>query len=676
MAEKLGAQKLTPRATPQKLSLALPEQTNAQQLQRSLSEFGANVAGITVRKHKEHVAKQTAKGEQAFELAEAEGRASAEQLEEDGIISRGQNPHFAKGVYNSLGRAKAEAYNNELRKAYAEMVDANTSIEDQDVEAVIEKVGALFSTEDDNEALKDGFAAPAAAAAQRLRAAHFGVVAKNLETAGDEALQMEFMGHLRRHTEFAGPNRVNEIASLVLMTQAQHREKVGRTMGTNDFRKMNQALVDSVELMLDEIGGTFTGEDAKELLNIIGTGKGPLMNIKGFNKQINAAIGRRSAREQAEMQRNQAMVLQAQAERQAQTMADFGVTGYSRRGLRELEREVQMAIEIDPFAYDAGFVQRAQRRQADVEAMSGREVEIVREVDDRLLLGIIGGEITTTQDDIIDEALDGNIPMSRADELIGKLAETQKQLREDPRRTGVRKETARQLHAILGGYTPSAMSEGSYLEARRHMYQAVESWVVRNPTLDETSDEYEAFLNPLMKRLMTRFMVDHAAVLGPISSAEEKHALRQFETVDMGLTRGELVDLVAQAQLVADDTVQYSADNNYYGFLTSGETPLSQKQATTTKTATRAIMGQINLTGIPFGELTDEINARREQLLTQAAMRGPKAAQAVEAGSLSTFFENQAAAMGLTAAEATALTKTADSLARVSTDPDGDGIVQ
>lgn len=672
MAKKLGLQPLKPVATVQRLSLTLPDTSKFERLARSLDEFGGNVAAITIRKTEEQAESQEKAGEQEAQRALAEGRVAIDDAEAAGLLTRGQHPFFQQGVWKAMGRAKADAFGNALTVAYGEMVPAET-LTPQDVDDVIASVAAEFSTDDDNGAMLEGFSGVAERHAQRLRDAHAGIVASNMQKAGDEALQANYMADLRRLSEFTGPNRLKEIASLALVTQAQWMETLGRNMTRKDRQNMNDALVDSVELLLSEDGGDFTGADAKEFLLLMQGGSGPLLNIKKYGDQINKAINSRAVREQTKMANENAKTLRAQALIGAQVRAEFESDGYTRDGLALLVEQVTTMNNQNPQTFDPGFIRRATADQVSFEQAAYRDVPINPDVSDALLLGFMEEDvITTTFDQIKDAAINGEIPHTYALELMGMLKEEKEERRKDPRMERLRKETRDQLKGALGGFTPTAMTEQAFRSARRQMFQKLRSWADANPDLDEKSDEYEAFLKPLVTNLMKEFMVDHAATLGPSDVFQREYLLRQFVAKDSGLPVESLIDLLAQNNLLSDRTNSYQADDTYYDFfLGNPDLKLSEWDVKNNSLTRRAILAQLRHGGVDTGtrEFKRALEEQEEQQLAMRSVRRPSAA---------TLLERQAASMGITPEEVrriTELNRVADSLATAATDKNGDGVI-
>lgn len=650
MAEKLRAQPFKPVASPPSLRLAVPQFTALERLSRSLDEFGANVAGTTVRLVQASNKKAFEKGEEAAELARAEGLTTFDELEEAGIISKGEHPRFIEGVFTSLGIAKAAEFDNALTVAYAENVDPQSTDLD-DVEVIFAQVSEQFAADGENAHATAAFAPIAAASADRIRKAHAGRVAQNMVTAGNEALQLNYMADLNQHSTFTGPNRIGEITSLLLATQAKWMDTNGKNMTPGQRRKMNRTLVDSVELMLDEIGGTFTGADATEILTRIGGKRGSLMNVTEHGKKINAAITRRSARIQTGQAQDQTAMLLRQQETAAAINNDFANTGYTREGLDEAIRTVELLNNANPLALDAGFKARLIKTQADMEALGERDVPLNRLVDNQLVDGMLSADITTTAQQIADAAILGDIPRERAAQLQARLTKAIEEVRNDPRMKAIRSDVAHQLHGVLGGYTPTSATEMSFLSARGKMYAAATAWAAENPTKDHTSPEYEEMLLPLIRSLQEEFQLDAAPVLRVNDNIRSAFEIREFSKIDYNLSRGQLVDLMAQNELLADGDVDYSADDSYYDYLFQGDSPLSRGNAKNTRTALRAITSQLTFQGLTSSNLTAEITARKEQLLQVAAMRSPEAAAQQQVAGSSFVAVQQAEAMGLTPAE-------------------------
>jgi len=652
MAKKLGPQQLTPQATVQRLRLATPDTSKFERLARSLDEFGSNVTGLVIKREQGIAEKEEKAGTQAAELALAEGRAPLDDAEATGLITRGQHPFFKKGVFTAMGRAKADAFGNALSVAYGEQVDAET-ITPEDVDGVISSVAAEFNTDADNGAMLAGFADVAARHAQRLRDAHAGIVASNMQKVGDEALQANYMADLRRLSEFTGPDRLNEIASLALATQAKWIETLGRNITRKDKTDMNDALVDSVELLLSEDGGEFTGNDAKEFLTIMRPGTDALLNVPKYNKQILKAIRARATREQVRMNNEATNEARARAKIGAEVNAEFASSGYSQEGFDLLEKQVATMNDANPGTFDPGFVARARQDLLAFETARHRDVPINRVVDDALLLGFMEDEITTTADQIKNAAIDGDIPHDRALSLIGMLKTEKESRAKDPRMNRIREETSQQLKGALGGFTPTAITEQAFLRSRRKMFQATRVWAANNPDLDETSDEYEAFLQPLIKGLMQEFMPDHRAAMRPIDTVQRRFLIREFTKTDMGLPVDRLIDLYAQNILLSNPSNDFEANDDYYDFfLADPELGLSEWDVGNNQTTRAAILAQLRLGKIDITEkdFLEALQTRTDQLKTLTTVRSTSAPQAATAGSLSVQ-QQEAAAMGLTPAE-------------------------
>lgn len=648
--KKLSGAALQPVATAQRLPLETPQFRGLDRLANTLEDFGTNVTKIAVRKANEDAEEKEQQGILAAQQALAAGRGTVDQMEEDKLITRGDNPFYRQGVFRALGQAKAYAFGNALTVAYGEGVDPKTT-NPEEVDGIIASVSAEFSTEDDNEAMLEGFSAQAAQQVQRLRDTHAGIVSSNMEGLGNTLFTANTVAAISSIDQFAPDQRVSGTLALLNGIIDEHLATFGDNIKPNDFRVMNRSLVNGIVAMAADPSSSFTGAEAIAIMEQLTTHKGAkLFHIPEFKELVTNAITKRAGIIQTRINNQHTNDLLAQAKAEEEVLTAFAETGYSEAGLRDALQAVHSAA---PGVFAAGTDFDLVAKQRAWDEWMQRDIVDNRAVHDQLLGGFLSEEITTSRVQIENAVFDGDISATTGLQLQAKLKEQQDIRKNDPRTMGVYREAADQVEAGLGGHLPTDMSAQAFLEARLALRQGVDSWLERNPGLDETSEEFENWLLPFILRLQKKHLTTYQQIQGQQQTSQVAFKTIAFRETNFGLSEDQLVSLMAENSLLRDGSSGYDASDEYYDFfLTDGR--MSDNDVNQWSLTRTALLDQLTLGDIDPSEKTfsRKVEAKKTALLNIAAMRSAQAAQAVSSESLMSTLEAQADAMGLSPDEA------------------------
>jgi len=504
MAEKLGAKKLTPQASVQKLNLAVGDfESPARRLEASLNEFAQNVAGTAVRKHNEHAKSQEEKGRAAAAEAIAAGHTTLEEMTKEGIIDRGSNPFFRDGVLFMAGKARADAFNNAVTIAAAEEIPED-STDPNAMDAIIERVSGEFTTADDDESTRAGFAERAEQFATTQMSRHAQRVADNLVSKHLDQASDLFRGVVLQATDGVDPEF--HVPNVVMAVQAQAEEYLGAIPdpSAHDKRTMNRAITASIAGLIED---GVLGEDAAiSAMKLLKGGTGNLWGSQEHSAVIQDAIdtqvNRVTRRQKFEDDR---ILREKQTNEDKATAAMFAAAGET--GILDIQPMIDMQRESKGKAFRLGYID-AQRQLSLVYEHAAQDTYVGSEVIERDYGARIFAGEPVSREELAHSLETKDLTLDQVVRLGNMLTTHQNMLANNPAKSA---RFRRMDAATKGGMTSWMGSEyGSqaYYASLPAMAAALEGWEAdpKNANFTAESKEFLDFTNETMKNLQSRFM--------------------------------------------------------------------------------------------------------------------------------------------------------------------------
>ena len=504
MAQKLGAQKLTPKATVQKLSLAVGDfQTPANRLAASLNEFSSNVVGITVRKSQEHAAGQEAKGRTAAAEAIAAGHDTIEEMVKAGVIDKGMDPFFRDGVLFMAGKARADAYNNALAFAAAEEIPAD-STDPHALDSILERVASEFIGDEEDEAIQAGFASRAEGFATAAVSRHVQRVADNIVD-----LNLRQVGDLFRGVALEAIDGVDaqfHVPNLVLAMQAQAEEWLENNPDASSFEKrtMNRGIVTALGSLVDD--QSLNEDNVIAIMKLLKGGTGSLWGVQEHAEYIQEAIDTSVGRETRRAKLTEDRILRQKMANEEEAMAGIFATA-GETGILDMQPIVAQQRASFGKAFRTGFVVSSENLAINWESAAQDTYVGSAEIERDYVQRIYAGENVSLEElsgRIVTRELTGDQVIK-----IGNLVLSHKNmLANNPQKAARFRRMDSAVKGAMSSFMGSEFGSQSYYAAVADMASALEGWESdpKNANFSATAPEFLGFVNETLKRLQDLYM--------------------------------------------------------------------------------------------------------------------------------------------------------------------------
>ena len=619
MAQKLGAQRLAPQATVQKLDLKVGDfETPARRLQQSLDAFAGNVTGITVRKLQEHATGKEEEGRQAAAEAIAQGKDTLEEMVEAGIIDRGSNPFFRDGVLFMVGQARADAFNARVTVAAAE-ANLHKSTDPEAMDALIQEVSDEFSGEE-SDTINAGFAERAAGFATQHKERHSRIVAANISKVNDDLPATLYRGALLDSIE-ASPENV--ITNFIERAQVVSDNWLGNIEGGgNKFDKinLNNSLVAAV--VSGVRGGEITGLQAEKILQGISPGTDSLWDVPRHQEAVLEAITKRASRVQSAYQSD--LLTQQIAWQSAESLALENMwSGYNEDtgelSTASIEMAMQEAARLGkPLPFRPGWVQQQQTNAKNLAASFQRGHLSNVELFERTLTDVLHPDSTQTRDSIL-ALVDGTangINAVDAKSLIDTMEQQRNMRNNNPREQRMWAFAYGEVTKVLGGFMPNQFTTQAMVKAHPELITSFNKFKEEFPNADYLSDDYADWLQKAKLKSQERHLdptsratMQRRAELNIAHSETDIWRTIAFQTDSTMLVR-----LYAEATWALEHPDHIFSDELIDLFdVPGGE--VTDAAAMSAATYVAALAGQLALANIPLssGSVKDEIRIQQER---------------------------------------------------------------
>lgn len=619
MAQKLGAQKLAPVATTQRLRLEVPDtRDQAARLADSLDEFGRKVVGIAVRKTTEAAAKQRGEGERAAAQAIAEGKDTIEEMVEAGIIDRGANPFFRDGVLFMVGQARADAFNARLTIAAAE-AGLHDSTDPNAMDDLIESISGEFSGEED-EAILSGFSEKAAGFATQQKERHARIVATNISKVNDDLPGTRFRGILLDSIEASPENVVANYIEKATEFSGEWLGNLGRVANKGDKRRLNDALVGSI--VTGVAGGEITGLQAETILRGISPGTGTLWGVDRHAEAVRTAITKRAARVQSAYQSD--LLSRQKVWQQSETAATSNMWSGYNEDTGELSTVAIEAAVVEaartgqPAPFRPGYVVQMQQVAKNVAASFQRGHLSNVDLFNRTLTDVLRPDSTQTRDSILN-LVDGTangINATDAKSLIDTLEQQRNMALNNPREQRMWAFAYGEVTKALGGFMPNQFTTQAMVKAHPELIVSFNTFRADHPTADYLSEDYAEWLKSAKLGAQDRHLdetsrrtMQRRADLNVAASETEVWRTQAFETDTTKMVR-----LYAEATWALEHPNHIFSDELIDLFDVAGG-EVTDNAAMQAATYVSALAGQLALAGIPLssGSVKDEIEEQQKR---------------------------------------------------------------
>lgn len=608
MAKKLGEQKLTPKATAQRLTLAVGDfQTPANRLAASLDEFAGNVTGITVRKLQEHATGQEEKGRQAAAEAIAAGHTTLEEMTKAGIIDRGSNPFFRDGVLFMAGQVRANAYNNALVLAAAEEIPSD-STDPNAMDALTERVAQEFTTADDDEATRAGFAERAAGFATAHQQRHTLMVADNLENKHlDQAADL-FRGVVLDATD--GVDAEFQVANIVMGIQAKAEEwlKTIPDPSRHDLKTMNRGIVQGIASAIED--GSLHEDEAIAAMKLLRGGTGPLWKVKEHAAVIQQALDTMANREtkrvklRADRELRQKMTREADA-----TEAMFAKAAVT--GVLDIQPILDAQIASHGLAFRLGFVE-SQSELALYYENAAQDTYVGSEAVERDYIGRIFGGENVSREELANRMKTRELTGDQVIMLGNLLSNHQNMLSNNPEKAARFRTMDSAVRGSMTSWMGAEYGSQAYYSAAPAMAQALSGWEAdpKNANFTSTSPEFLTFVNDTMKHLQSLYMetdkwqdMQEEQALNEGNNRLELYKTTRFETSPTALKRW-----LAESQMLEDGHAPSTSFSDFFTVPGRGLSPDAPAGD-----FSDALYGQLIQSGVDVG--SDEFREEIEGLM-------------------------------------------------------------
>lgn len=504
MAKKLQAVQLTPQATAQRLQLALPDTSKFGRLAKSLDDFGANVAGITVRKLNEASAEEEERGRVAGAKAIAEGRATEAELEKDGIITKGEGSFFRDGVMEMAGNAHADAFSNAVLIAAGEE-SLHESEDPEAMDKLIERISKKFNLEDRGEAFDAGFAGRAATLMSQHLSRHAMTVAGNLEKLNNDQLNDLLRGSALEGLEGADPNfKVENLVEVLVATGLKWRNN-NTNEKPRDKRLLNKATTATIAGLVRE--GLINGDQAEQVMRRISGGTGSLWSMQKHANVVEEAINKFVSTESARNNFAANAILREQMTAGEDAIARMFAKKQEEGGLLDISEILAIRADNPGFFLDK-FVEDTERMiLIDENARQKRWVGDAV-MFDNLRGRIISGQILNLSALVQHSVEPGKLNMDQVVVLSQLQVNHQNMLNNSPEKSARFRRADGLVQAGMKSWAGADFSQQQYIAALPAMAEAIQKWEddPDNANLSAESPEFLRFATELVKTLQQNFM--------------------------------------------------------------------------------------------------------------------------------------------------------------------------